>query len=153
MKIKKIKKIEKEKTYDLNIKDNHNYFISENDISVHNSGKDFSKTDRSAAYLARYIAKNIIETGVAEKCKVEIAYMIGKKEPASLNVDTFGDYDDKLLIEIVKKVFPLEPNDIINHFNLKSPIFSKTAGGHYGNDEFPWEKTDMVDKIKTYLKE
>lgn len=111
------------------------------------SGKDSSKTDRSGAYLARYIAKNIVKTGLTKKCKVEIAYMIGRTKPASLNIDTFGMYDDEKLIKIVEKIFPLKPNDIINYFKLNTPIFIMTSDGHFGNHNLPWEKTDLAEKI------
>lgn len=147
-KIKKIEKIEKEKTYDLNIKDNHNYFVSDSEILVHNSGKDFSKVDRSGAYLARYIAKNIVATGIANKCKIEIAYMIGVAEPASLSIDTFGMANDEKLLQIVKQIFPLKPKEIIDKFNLKTPIYQETAkNGHFGHSHYAWEQLDKVKSI------
>lgn len=113
------------------------------------SGKDPSKVDRSGSYLCRYIAKNIVASKIAKKCKVEIAYIIGDENPASLNIDTFGDYkNDDDLVNIVKNIFPLKPIDIINHFNLKQPIYLDTAKyGHYGREHLPWEKTDKVDDI------
>jgi S-adenosylmethionine synthetase len=118
------------------------------------SGKDFSKTDRSGAYLTRYIAKNIVASGLAKECKVEIAYMIGVAEPVSLNINTFGEANDDKLTEIVKLIFPMKPQDIINHFGLKKPIFLKTAKyGHFGNDIYPWEQIDKIDNIiKEYRK-
>lgn len=150
MKIKSIKKIEKEATYDLNVLDNHNYFVGKSELLVHNSGKDFSKTDRSGAYLTRYIAKNIVASGLAKECKVEIAYMIGVAEPVSLNINTFGAADDEKLNNIVKMIFPMKPQEIIDHFNLKQPIFLKTAKyGHFGNNEYPWEQIDKINNLKS----
>lgn len=119
------------------------------------SGKDSTKVDRSGAYLARYIAKNIVAAGLANRCKVEIAYMIGIAEPASLNIDTFGDMkqdEESLLMEKVKRLFPMTPRKIIDHFGLKRPIFEITArNGHYGHEYLPWEKTDMVEILKNNL--
>lgn len=116
------------------------------------SGKDSTKVDRSGAYLARYIAKNIVAAGLASKCKVEIAYMIGVAEPASLNIDTFGEmgaeqeYD---LIQKVRDIFPMTPKRIIDHFGLRKPIFAQTARyGHYGHSHLPWEATDMAERLK-----
>lgn len=154
MKIKKIGKLEKEKTYDLNIKDNHNYFVSKSDISVHNSGKDSSKVDRSAAYLGRYIAKNVVAAGIADECKVEIAYMIGVAEPVSLNINTFGASDDEKLADIIRTIFPMTPTQIIKHFDLTKPIFLDTArNGHFGNTHLPWEKLDKVLDLQTATSE
>jgi len=115
------------------------------------SGKDPSKVDRSGAYLARYIAKNIVAAGFADKCAVEIAYMIGVNEPASLNINTFGQYSDELLVDIVSKIFPLTPSQIINHFKLKRPIYFEASRGHFGNDTMPWEKLDKVEYLKELL--
>lgn len=117
------------------------------------SGKDGTKVDRSGSYLCRYIAKNIVAAGIARKCKVEIAYMIGVKEPASLNIDTFGDYiNDEKLTNLVKTIFPLTPKQIINHFGLNQPIYFDLAhNGHYGRNHLPWEKLDMVDKLKNLI--
>lgn len=113
------------------------------------SGKDSSKVDRSAAYLARYIAKNVVAAGLAKECKVEIAYMIGIAEPASLSVDTFGGTDDKKLADVVRTIFPMTPTQIINHFDLTKPIFNDTAkNGHFGNTHLPWEKLDKVADLK-----
>ncbi|MCK9416093.1 methionine adenosyltransferase [Candidatus Dojkabacteria bacterium] len=112
------------------------------------SGKDFSKVDRSGAYLARYIAKNIVATGIANKCKVEIAYMIGVAEPASLSIDTFGMANDEKLLQIVKQIFPLKPKEIIDKFNLKKPIYQDTAkNGHFGYSHYAWEQLDKVKSI------
>lgn len=117
------------------------------------SGKDPTKVDRSGAYMARYIAKNIVAAGIADKIEVQIAYAIGVPEPVSFLVDTFGTgkRPNEEIISIIKKVFPLTPKGIIDHLNLRRPIFKKTAAyGHFGrNDEdFTWEKTDLAETIK-----
>jgi S-adenosylmethionine synthetase len=116
------------------------------------SGKDSTKVDRSGAYLARYIAKNIVAAGLTDKCKVEIAYMIGVAEPASLNIDTFGQMSseqESVLIQKVRDIFPMTPKRIIDHFGLRKPIFAQTARyGHYGHAHLPWEATDMVERLK-----
>lgn len=117
------------------------------------SGKDPTKVDRSGAYMARYIAKNIVASGIADKIEVQIAYAIGVPEPVSFLVDTFGTgkIPNEDIISIIKKVFSLTPKAIIDHLNLRRPIFKKTAAyGHFGrNDEdFTWEKTDLADVIK-----
>jgi len=117
------------------------------------SGKDPSKVDRSAAYAARYIAKNIVAAGLADKCEVQLAYSIGVAEPMSVLVHCFGTNrvpEDKLS-EIIRKHFPLKPADIIKELDLKRPIFQKTAAyGHFGRDDpdFTWEKTDKIDILK-----
>jgi S-adenosylmethionine synthetase len=117
------------------------------------SGKDPSKVDRSAAYMARYVAKNIVAAGLAKKCVVQLAYAIGVAEPVSVMVDTYGTgrlSDDKLAV-LVKEVFPLKPKGIITHLDLLRPIFKKTAAyGHFGRNEpeFTWEKTDKADILK-----
>ncbi len=119
------------------------------------SGKDPSKVDRSASYMARYIAKNIVAADFADRCEVELAYAIGVANPVSVLVDTFGTgkVDDEKLVEAVKKVFPLKPAELIKHLNLKRPIYAETASyGHFGRENFPWEATDMVDKLKNALK-
>jgi S-adenosylmethionine synthetase len=120
------------------------------------SGKDPSKVDRSGAYAARYIAKNLVAAGVADEIEVQLAYVIGVAMPVSINVETFGTskLDEEKIVEIIKKVFPLKPADIIKHLNLKRPIYRKTACfGHFGRDEpeFTWEKLDKVDEIKKLL--
>lgn len=114
------------------------------------SGKDGSKVDRSGAYLARYIAKNIVASGIVNKCRVELSYMIGIPEPSSLFVDTYGDdVDINLLVQIIRDNFPLKPQDIINHLNLTKPIFYDTAkNGHYGNEHLPWESIELSEKIR-----
>ncbi|MFA6459645.1 MAG: methionine adenosyltransferase [Patescibacteria group bacterium] len=121
------------------------------------SGKDPSKVDRSACYMARYVAKNIVASGLADKCEVQLAYVIGRAEPVSTLVKTFGTgkLPDEALEKIVRKVFPLKPAEIINHLKLKRPIYRQTAAyGHFGRTEadFTWEKTDMVAKLRKYLK-
>ena len=117
------------------------------------SGKDPSKVDRSATYMARYIAKNIVAAGLAEKCEVQFSYGIGVAEPTSFYVRTFdtGTISDKKLTEIAKNIFPLKPGQIIQHLDLKSPRYRDTAAyGHFGRkgDKFTWEQTDMVDTLQ-----
>jgi S-adenosylmethionine synthetase len=117
------------------------------------SGKDPSKCDRSGAYLARYIAKNLVAAGVTDKCKVEIAYMIGVSDPSSINIDTFGECDDELLSNVVSKIFPMTPQETLDHLNLTSPIYLNTAkNGHFGNNTLPWENLDKVSNIQKELK-
>jgi S-adenosylmethionine synthetase len=117
------------------------------------SGKDPTKVDRSAAYMARYIAKNIVAAGLAEKCTVQLAYAIGVAEPVSVLVDTHGTgrVDDAKLSEIVRNNFKLTPKDIIETLDLRRPIYKATAKfGHFGrtNDEFTWEKTDKAEALR-----
>jgi S-adenosylmethionine synthetase len=116
------------------------------------SGKDPTKVDRSAAYMARYIAKNIVASGLAEKCTVQLAYAIGVAEPVSVRVDTHGTgrVDEDKLSEAVRKNFELTPKGIIETLDLRRPIFKQTAKfGHFGRtgDEFTWEKTDKADAL------
>jgi S-adenosylmethionine synthetase len=116
------------------------------------SGKDPTKVDRSAAYMARYIAKNIVASGLAEKCTVQLAYAIGVAEPVSVLVDTHdtGRIDETKLADAVRGIFKLTPKGIIETLDLRRPIFKATAKfGHFGrtNDEFTWEKTDKVDAL------
>jgi S-adenosylmethionine synthetase len=118
------------------------------------SGKDPSKVDRSACYMARYIAKNIVAADLAEQCEVQLAYAIGVIEPVSVLVDTqgTGKIDDAELEKLVREVFPLTPRGIIRHLNLLRPIYRETARyGHFGRElpQFTWEKTDMAAKLKT----
>jgi S-adenosylmethionine synthetase len=120
------------------------------------SGKDPSKVDRSASYMARYIAKNIIAAGLAKRCEVQIAYAIGVAEPVSVLVNPFrtGKIPTKQFIEIVRRHFPLKPREIIDALDLLRPIFKKTAAyGHFGRDEpeFTWERTDKAEELKQYL--
>jgi len=117
------------------------------------SGKDPSKVDRSASYMARYIAKNLVAAGVADRVQVQIAYAIGVAEPVSVRVDTFGSSDlpEEKLTKIVRDNFPLKPRDIIKHLELLRPIYKKTAAfGHFGRSEpeFTWEKTDKADVLR-----
>jgi S-adenosylmethionine synthetase len=116
------------------------------------SGKDPTKVDRSAAYMARYVAKNIVAAGLADRCEVQLAYAIGVADPVSVHVDTQGTgrVDDEVICGLIRKFFPLTPKGIIAHLDLRRPIYQKTAaGGHFGRDEasFSWEKTDLADKL------
>ena len=118
------------------------------------SGKDPSKVDRSAAYMARYIAKNIVAAGLADRAEVELAYAIGVAKPVSIMVETFGTEKVEVskIVDAVNKVFDCRPAGIVSTLNLKQPIYSKTASyGHFGRPEFPWEKTDKVEALKAAL--
>ncbi|MDP2930850.1 MAG: methionine adenosyltransferase domain-containing protein, partial [bacterium] len=120
------------------------------------SGKDPTKVDRSGAYMARYIAKNIVAAGLADKCQVRLAYVIGGKKPIEFSVETFGTgkFDGNKLEKAVLYVFDLSPGGIINQLNLLRPIYKKTACfGHFGRNEreFSWEKTDKVKELLKYL--
>lgn len=115
------------------------------------SGKDPSKVDRSGAYLARYIAKNIVASGLSSRCSVEIAYMIGIDKPASLNINTYGEFDDDILVDLVMDIFPMTPSEIINKLGLKSPIYYESSKCHFGNSSLPWEKLDMVSHLKELI--
>ena len=113
------------------------------------SGKDPSKVDRSAAYAARYVAKNLVANELCKKCEVGLSYAIGVAEPVSIFVDSFGtsELTEEELVEITKSNFPLKPSEIISHFNLKSPIYKDTSiHGHFGYEEYPWEKTIKIKK-------
>jgi S-adenosylmethionine synthetase len=117
------------------------------------SGKDPSKVDRSAAYMARYIAKNIVAAGIADTCEIQLAYAIGYSEPVSLHLECFGTgkIPTEKILALVRKHFPLKPADIIAHLNLKRPIFAKTAAyGHFGREDpdFSWEKTDKAEILR-----
>lgn len=120
------------------------------------SGKDGTKVDRSGAYMARYIAKNIVAAGLAEKCEIQLSYAIGVAHPTSIMVDTFGTgklHDDKL-VEIIRENFDLRPAGIIKMLDLRRPIYKQTASyGHFGRTDvdLPWEKLDKVDLLKKYL--
>ena len=120
------------------------------------SGKDCTKVDRSAAYAARYVAKNIVAAGLAEKCEIQLSYAIGVARPTSIMVDTFGTgklADDKL-VEIIRENFDLRPAGIIKMLDLRRPIYKQTAAyGHFGRTDIdlPWEKTEKVDDLKKYL--
>jgi len=121
------------------------------------SGKDPSKVDRSGCYMARYIAKNIVAAGLAERCEIQISYAIGVAQPISVLVNTFGTgkCQDEELLELVKKHFDMRPKAIIDQLNLLRPIYRKTAVfGHFGREDidFPWEKTDKAEELKKALK-
>ncbi len=117
------------------------------------SGKDPTKVDRSAAYMARYVAKNIVAAGLADRCEIQLAYAIGVSEPVSVHVDTdgTGKLPESRIAELVREFFPLTPSGIIKHLDLRRPIFRKTAsGGHFGRDEaeFTWERTDKAEALR-----
>lgn len=121
------------------------------------SGKDPSKVDRSASYMARYIAKNVVAADLAEKCEVQLAYAIGVAEPVSIMINTLGTsaISPDRIAELVRKVFVLKPSQIIKYLDLLRPIFKKTAAyGHFGRElpEFTWEKVDKVDELKELVK-
>ena len=116
------------------------------------SGKDPSKVDRSAAYLARYIAKNIVASGIADKCEVQLSYAIGVAEPTSVLIDTFGTgkIDDMKITKLVRNNFELRPGGLTEMLDLLKPIYRPTAAyGHFGRDEFSWEKTDRAAALKS----
>ena len=121
------------------------------------SGKDCTKVDRSAAYAARYAAKNIVAAGLADKCEIQLSYAIGVAKPTSVRVDTFGTgkLSDSELVEIIRENFDLRPAGIIRMLNLRRPIYKQTAAyGHFGRTDLdlPWEKTDKVETLKAYLR-
>ncbi len=116
------------------------------------SGKDPTKVDRSATYMARYLAKNVVAARLAERAEVQLAYAIGVAEPVSVHVDTFGTgtVSDGRLEKILRDIFPLTPGDIIEHLDLRRPIFQKTAAyGHFGRPEFSWEDTSPADELRS----
>ena len=120
------------------------------------SGKDCTKVDRSAAYAARYVAKNIVAAGIADRCEIQLSYAIGVAHPTSICVDTFGTgkLSDEKIVEIIRENFDLRPNGIINMLNLRRPIYKQTASyGHFGRTDLnlPWEQTDKADILKKYL--
>jgi S-adenosylmethionine synthetase len=115
------------------------------------SGKDPSKVDRSAAYMGRYIAKNVVAAGLADRCEVQVSYAIGVAEPVSVLVETFGTAkaDEDAIARAVRSVFGLKPRQIIEHLDLLKPIYQRTAAyGHFGRPEFSWEKTDKKDALR-----
>ncbi|MFH1174200.1 MAG: methionine adenosyltransferase [archaeon] len=115
------------------------------------SGKDPSKVDRSGAYMARYVAKNIVAAGLAERCEVQVSYCIGVAKPTSVNVDSFGTgtISDEKIAALVMQHFDMRPHAIIEQLQLRRPIYKKTAAyGHFGRPEFPWEKTDKAELLK-----
>ncbi len=120
------------------------------------SGKDCTKVDRSGAYAARYVAKNIVAAGLADKCEIQLSYAIGVAQPTSINIDTFGTgkLDSEKLVEIVRENFDLRPAGIIKMLDLRRPIYKQTAAyGHFGRNDLdlPWEKLDKVETLKKYL--
>ena len=120
------------------------------------SGKDPSKVDRSAAYAARYVAKNIVAAGLAKKCEIQISYAIGVAKPTSISVDTFGtaEVDEAKIVHIINEVFDLRPWGITNMLSLLRPMYKNTASyGHFGREDLdlPWEKTDKIEIIKSLL--
>ena len=120
------------------------------------SGKDCTKVDRSAAYAARYVAKNIVAAGLADKCEIQLSYAIGVAQPTSIMVDTFGTgkISDEKLVEIIRENFDLRPAGIIKMLDLRRPIYKQTAAyGHFGRNDrdLPWEKLDKAEELKKYL--
>ena len=120
------------------------------------SGKDCTKVDRSAAYAARYVAKNIVAAGLADRCEIQLSYAIGVARPTSIMVDTFGTgkLSDERLVEIIRENFDLRPAGIIKMLDLRRPIYKQTAAyGHFGRTdiELPWEKVDVAEKLAAYL--
>ena len=118
------------------------------------SGKDCTKVDRSAAYMARYICKNIVAAGLADECELQVAYAIGVANPVSLYVNTYGTnkVPEEKIVRAIEENFDLRPAAIIEKLGLRKPIFKQTAAyGHFGRDAFPWEKTDMAETLKKYL--
>lgn len=120
------------------------------------SGKDPTKVDRSAAYAARYIAKNIVAAGIASKCEIQLAYAIGVSEPVSISVDTFGtsSYSEADIVTVIRRLFNLSPDGIIDMLDLRRPIYRNTASyGHFGREDqdFPWEKLDKAAQLKEEL--
>ena len=120
------------------------------------SGKDCTKVDRSAAYAARYVAKNIVAAGLADRCEIQLSYAIGVARPTSIMVDTFGTgkLDEEKIVEIIRENFDLRPNGIIKMLDLRRPIYKQTAAyGHFGRTDLnlPWEKLDKADVLAKYL--
>ncbi|MGY6771665.1 methionine adenosyltransferase [Gallibacterium sp. ZY190522] len=119
------------------------------------SGKDPSKVDRSAAYAARYVAKNIVAAGLADRCEIQLSYAIGVAEPTSIMIDTFGTgkVDNEVLVDAVREHFDLRPYGLIKMLDLIQPIYRQTAAyGHFGREQFPWECTDKAELLASYLK-
>tara|TARA_Y100001970_G_scaffold227291_1_gene281199 strand:- start:162 stop:770 length:609 start_codon:yes stop_codon:yes gene_type:complete len=121
------------------------------------SGKDPSKVDRSAAYMARYIAKNIVASKIADRCEVQLSYCIGVANPTSINVETFNtsDFSNESIEAMIKKLFDLNPSQIISKLGLKNSIYKRFASyGHFGRENnCSWEKTNMVNEIKEFMKD
>jgi S-adenosylmethionine synthetase len=119
------------------------------------SGKDPTKVDRSAAYMTRYVAKNLVASGACTRALVQVAYAIGVADPVSVMVETYGtgQVSDEKLTECVREIFPLKPRGIIEHLDLRKPIYRKTAAhGHFGRPGFPWEKTDLAGAVRDFVK-
>ena len=117
------------------------------------SGKDCTKVDRSAAYAARWVAKNVVAAGLADRCEVELAYAIGVSKPLSIMIETFGTahVDESLITKAVESTFDLRPGAIIRDLDLRRPIYEKTAAyGHFGREDpdFTWEKTDRIEELR-----
>ena len=117
------------------------------------SGKDPSKVDRSAAYAGRYVAKNIVAAGLADRCEIQVSYAIGVAEPTSISIDTFGTAKiaEDVIIDLVRKHFDLRPKGLIDMLDLKRPIYRPTAAyGHFGREQadFTWERTDKADALR-----
>ena len=115
------------------------------------SGKDPTKVDRSAAYMARHVAKNIVAADLAERCEIQLAYAIGVSDPVSVHVDTqgTGQIDDSRICQVIREFFPMAPAGIIEYLDLRKPIYRKTAaGGHFGRSEFSWESTARAAELK-----
>lgn len=155
MKIKSIKEVAKQETFDLNVKDNHNYFVGTSSIMVHNSGKDPTKVDRSAAYMARYIAKNVVAAGYANKATVQLSYAIGVAKPTSFRILTDNPNQDRVLTDYIASKVDLRPRAIIERLNLRRPIYLETArDGHFGflqesvgGSIRTWENLDLSHEL------
>jgi S-adenosylmethionine synthetase len=118
------------------------------------SGKDPTKVDRTASYMARYMAKNIVKAGIAKRCEIQLAYVIGGTKPLSFMINTYGTslVDEQKICSVCEKVFDLSPGGMVKQLDLLQPIFRKTASyGHFGRPEFPWEKTDKAKELKRLL--
>ncbi|MCP4278312.1 MAG: methionine adenosyltransferase domain-containing protein, partial [Gammaproteobacteria bacterium] len=118
------------------------------------SGKDPSKVDRSAAYAGRYVAKNIVAAGLADRCEIQLSYAIGVAEPTSISIDTFGTgkISDNAICALAREHFDLRPKGIIDMLDLKRPIYQSTAAyGHFGREEFSWENTDKAEALAAAL--
>jgi S-adenosylmethionine synthetase len=120
------------------------------------SGKDPSKVDRSAAYAGRYVAKNLVASGIADRCEIQISYAIGVSNPTSISINTFntGKLADNEIVQLIQDNFDLRPQGIIDMLNLSRPIYQETSAyGHFGREraDFSWEKTDKVDELKSFL--
>lgn len=118
------------------------------------SGKDATKVDRSGAYMARFIAKNMVAAHLADRCQVTLAYAIGEKDPVMVDVNTFGTgiCEDDCLSAAVRKAYDLTPAGIIKQLNLLNPIYSRTAaGGHFGREDFPWENIEHMSDLAAYI--